>query len=167
MSSSKTNSSTSQTQIQETDDNRIAGSAGSTNLVLSRSNIGGGVNVTTTDFDSVSKAFDFAGASSANAMSMLGGTVSKAFDFARLLETGAADERAASAAQGTKLALTAMDSVKSAYADSTSSIKDAYKDTSDTLAAAYVTSKAGEQKVMVAVGLVVVGIVAIKVMGKA
>jgi len=163
MSSSKTNSSTSQTQIQETDDNRIAGSAGSTNLVLSRSNIGGGVNVTTTDFDSVSKAFDFAN----SGLSMVSGTVGKAFDFARLLETGAADERAASAAQGTKLALTAMDSVKAAYADSSSSIKDAYKDTSDTLAAAYVTSKAGEQKVMVAVGLVVVGIVAIKVMGKA
>lgn len=178
MSSSDSQSDSSQTQIQQTDDNRITAASGSTNLTMSRSEVGGNVNVTNTDYGSVGKsfdfangtvgkAFDFAEAANQQSLSLIGGTVGKAFDFAKVLESGAADERAASGALVGKLAMSAMDSVKSAYATSESSVSNAYKDTADTLAAAYQTSKAGEQKVMVAVGLVVVGIVAIKVMGKA
>lgn len=166
MSESNSSSDSSQSQTQQTDDNRITAAAGSTNLTMSRSEVGGNVNVTNTDFGSIGKAFDFAMAANQQSTSLIGGTVGKAFDFASALESGAADERAASGALVSKLAISAMDSVKSAYSGSQSSVASAYKDTADTLAAAYETSKAGEQKVMVAVGLAVLGIVAIKVMGR-
>lgn len=135
MSDSNSTSDSSQTQIQESQDNRVTAATGSATLVASRSNVGGDVNISTTSTDF--------------------GTVSKAFDFAGRIATGAANESAASAAQVTKVTQSAMDSVKNAYAG-----------VSDTLAQAYETSKAGEQKVMVAAGLALVAIVAFKSIGK-
>lgn len=133
MSDSNSSSDSSQSQTQESQDNRITAGTGSVSLVASRSSVGGDVNLTTTDF----------------------GTVSKAFDFANGIAKGAASEAAASSAQVAQTAQSALQSVKSAYANS-----------NDTIAAAYETAKAGEQKVMVAAALAVVGIVAVKVMGK-
>lgn len=83
------------------------------------------------------------------------GAVSKSFDFAQAIATGAANTAAASANQVTAIAKDAM-----------ASVKDAYGDSNESLAAAYETAKAGEQKVMVAVGLAIVGVVAIKAMNK-
>jgi hypothetical protein len=114
-------------------DNRVTAGAGAATLVMSRANVGGDVNVTSTDFGSVSKAFDFASG----------------------IAKGAADEATASGAQVQQMATSAMQSVQAAY-----------KDTSGTVAAAYETAKAGEQKIMVMAALAVVGIVAVKVMGK-
>lgn len=127
MSSSEADSS--QTQLQESQDNRISGGAGSVNLVTSRSSVGGDVNVTTTDF----------------------GTVSKSFDFATTIAQGAANAAAASSGQVSAIAK-----------DALSSVKNAYGDYSDKLGAAYETSKAGEQKIMVAAALAVVALVAIR-----
>lgn len=130
---SNSQSDSSQTQLQESQDNRVTAGAGAATLVMSRANVGGDVNVTSTDY----------------------GSVSKAFDFAKDLAAGAANESAASEASVSKMATSALQSVQSAYQDSTGAI-----------AAAYETSKAGEQKVMVVAALVVVAIVAVKVMGK-
>ena len=134
MSDSNSESDSSQTQLQESQDNRVVGGAGSVALVASRSSIGGDVNLTSTDFGSVSKAFDFAAG----------------------IASGAADEAAASGAQVTQMASSAMQSVRAAYQDST-----------DTIAQAYETSKAGEQKIMVVAALAVVALVAAKALGKA
>lgn len=84
------------------------------------------------------------------------GTVSKAFEFANSIAVGAANTASASGARDMAITQSAMQAVKSAY-----------QDNSDTLAAAYTTAKAGEQKVMVGVGLIIVGIVALKALGKA
>lgn len=143
MSSSDSDSDSSQTQIQESQDNRISGAAGSVNLVMSRSDVGGNVTLSTTDH----------------------GSVGKAFDFAAMLAKGAANESAASGAAVTKLAMSAMDSVQSAYADSNQSLASAYEGTSNNLADAWSTAKAGEQKIMVVAGLGVLALVAIKVFG--
>lgn len=129
MSSSRSSSDSSQTQTQESQDNRITGGEGSINLSTSRSSIGGSVNITSTDF----------------------GTVSKAFDFATLIAKGAADASAASGAQVTETAKSAIESVKAAYGD-----------VGDKLDKAYENSKAGEQRVMVAAALGVIALVAIK-----
>lgn len=152
MSDSNSSSDSSQTQLQESQDNRITGGTGSVALVASRSSVGGDVNLTSTDF----------------------GTVSKAFDFATGIAKGAADESAASGGRVVELATSAMSSVKQAYATSNGtvqaaldSVAQAYKNSNTTMADAYENSKAGEQKVMVGVGLVVVAIVAFKALGKA
>lgn len=84
-----------------------------------------------------------------------GGAVGKAFDFAAGIASGAADEAAASGAKVTQMATSAIQSVQAAYANS-----------NGTIAAAYETSKAGEQKIMVVAALAVVAIVVVKVMGK-
>ena len=63
------------------------------------------VNVTTTDFRSVEKAFDFAA----------------------MLARGAADESAASGQRNTAVVNSALQSVKNAYAGSTDAIKDAFE----------------------------------------
>jgi uncharacterized beta-barrel protein YwiB (DUF1934 family) len=84
-----------------------------------------------------------------------GGAVGKAFDFAANIAQGAAQEATASSASIQSMATSAMQSVQSAY-----------KDTTGTVAAAYETAKAGEQKIMVAVAMSILAIVAIKVMGK-
>lgn len=144
MSDSNSSSDSSQTQLQESQDNRVSAGAGAATLVASRSSVGGDVNVTSTDF----------------------GTVSKAFDFATNIASGAANEAAASGAQVSKIAASALQSVQAAYANSEGSVASAYKNTSATVAAAYETAKAGEQKIMVMAALAVVGIVAVKVMGK-
>lgn len=83
------------------------------------------------------------------------GAVGKSFDFATLVADGAAKTAAASVNEAQGIAVSAMDAVKGAYSDSNASLADAYK-----------TSKAGEQKIMVAGALVICAIVAIKVMGK-
>lgn len=134
MSDSKSSSDSSQTQINETQDNRITGGTGSVNLSTSRSSVGGDVNISTTDF----------------------GSVDRSFSFAEQIAKGAANAAAASAASVQAMATDAMSSVKAAYGDSSDALADAYK-----------TAKAGEQKVMVAVGMVIVGLVAIKALGKA
>lgn len=134
MSSSDSASDSSQTQVNESQDNRITGGTGSVNLVTSRSSVGGNVNISTTDFNSVGRSFDFAEA----------------------IAKGAANAAAASAGQVQAIATDAMKSVQAAYGDSSETLADAYK-----------TSKAGEQKVMVAVGMAIVGVVALKALGKA
>ncbi|MFZ4878440.1 hypothetical protein ACL9RI_25420 [Janthinobacterium sp. Mn2066] len=134
MSESNSDSDSSQTQINESQDNRITGGTGSVNLVTSRSSVGGNVNISTTDF----------------------GSVGRSFDFAEAIAKGAANTAAASAAQVQAVATDAMKSVQAAYGDSNETLADAYK-----------TSKAGEQKVMVAVGMAIVGVVALKALGRA
>jgi len=129
MSSSESQSDSSQTQLQESQDNRITGGAGSVNLNTSRSSVGGSINVSTTDF----------------------GTVEKSFDFATAIAQGAANAAAASSGQVSAIAKDAFTAVKNAYGD--------YSDKIDT---AYETSKAGEQKIMVAAALAVVALVAIR-----
>ena len=134
MSDSNSSSDSSQSQTQESQDNRITAGEGAVALVASRSSVGGDVNLTSTDF----------------------GTVNKAFDFANAIAKGAASEAAASSASVTQMATSAVQSVKAAYENS-----------NNTLAAAYETSKAGEQKIMVAVGIAAVVMVALKTVGKA
>lgn len=133
MSDSNSSSDSSQKQIQESQDNRVSGGTGSVNLVTSRSSIGGNVNIKTTDF----------------------GAVTKAFDFASVIAQGAANESAASGAAVQQIATSAMQSVRQAYEGSAGEV-----------AAAYQTAKSGEQKVMVGVGLAILGIVAMKALGK-
>lgn len=129
MSSSDSDSDSSQTQIQESQDNRISGGNGSTNLVASRSNVGGNVNISTTDF----------------------GAVDRSFKFAEQMGVGAANTAAASANSVTAIAKSAMDSVKEAYGNS-----------NESLASAYEGAKAGEQRVLVGVGIAIVAVVALK-----
>lgn len=128
MSESNSESDSSQTQINETQDNRITGGTGSVNLVTTRSNVGD-VSISTTDF----------------------GSVDRSFTFAELLAKGAANAAAASAA-----------SVQAIATDAMSSVRQAYGDSNDTIAAAYETSKAGEQKIMVTAALALVALVAFK-----
>lgn len=136
-STAKTDSS--QTQIQESADNRIVAATDSVNLVANKSTIGN-VSISQTDHGAVDSSFKFADSISG-----------KAFNFAETISAGAANELAASAASQVTLAKTAMQSVQ-----------DAYKNSNDTMAAAYETSKAGEQKVMVAGALALVALVAFK-----
>jgi len=79
------------------------------------------------------------------------GTVSKAFDFATQLAKNAASSQAATT-----------DAIQKASTSALSAVQQAYSDFSSKLDDAYVTSKAGEQKVMVAVGVVAVALIAIK-----
>ena len=104
---SDSNSDSSQSQLQESQDNRVVGGAGSVALVASRSSVGGDVNLTST-------VTDF-------------GTVAKAFDFAAGIAAGAADEAAASGARVTQVASSAMQSVRAAYQDTTNEVAKAYE----------------------------------------
>lgn len=83
------------------------------------------------------------------------GAVGGAFDFARDVATGAANTAAASSSANLAVTKSAMQAVQDAYAGSTEKI-----------ASAYTEGKAGEQKIMVAAGLLIVGVVAMKALGK-
>lgn len=186
MSSSK--SSANQSQSQDSQDNRIAAAQDSVNLVASRSSFGN-IGISTTDHGAVDGAFKFANASSDSAFKFGNAvsdnatraisansdsafkfgdsTVSQSFDFAKMITAGAANENAASGARSNAIAKSAMDSVKEAYTTSGQQVSKANEKVTDTLAAAYETAKAGEQKIMVAAGLAIVALVAIKSFGKA
>ncbi|SFV18140.1 hypothetical protein, partial [Pseudoduganella namucuonensis] len=58
----------------------------------------------------------------------------------------------------------AMESAMDAYGDAGGKVAEAYKNTSATLADAYTNSKAGEQKVLVGVSLLIAGLVAMRAM---
>lgn len=176
-----------QQQTQDSQDNRIASAENSVNLVTSRSSIGGSVFVSSTDNGAVNSALRYANATNDSAMKAVNattdsafkysnamadsafkltdGTVSKAFDFAGAISAGAANELAASGARDQAIATSAMGAVQQAYGQSSAQVADAYKGVSDTLAAAYTTAKAGEQKVMVAVGVAAVAMIAMKALG--
>lgn len=100
---SESSSSADQTSTSEAQDNRIAAAQDSVNLVLSRAE-GNSVSVTTTDF----------------------GTVSKAFDFATQLAKNAATQAAASTDSITKASTSALSAVQQAYSDFSAKIDDAY-----------------------------------------
>lgn len=139
MSTSKAKTDASQTQIQESADNRIVAATDSVNLVANKSSFGN-VSISQTDHGAVDSSFKFADSVS-----------SKAFNFAEFISAGAANELAASAASQAATIKTAMQSVQ-----------DAYKDSDNKIAAAYETSKAGEQKIMVVGALALVALVAFK-----
>lgn len=86
-----------------------------------------------------------------NVTSIDHGTVGRAFDFAEMMAAGAASQSAASADSLQKVSQSAMQQVQAAYGG---------------LADAYETAKAGEQKIIVVVGLVLLAMVAAKQMGK-
>ena len=197
MSSSK--SSSAQSQVQESADNRITGSGESVNLVTSRSNIGN-VSISQTDHGAVDGAFKFGNAITDGALKFADSTVTGALDtinksvkdsletgraamdssykfanavsdsafksndaamgasfkFAADITAGAANELAAAGARSDAVAKSALQSVKDAYGDMGSKLE-----------TAYTNSKAGEQKVLVGVGLALVAVVAFKAMGKA
>jgi hypothetical protein len=153
-----TNSSSSanQTQTTDTQDNRIAAAQDSVNLNNSRGVIGGNVTVISTDHGAVDGALKFANAAGDTAAKLTDSTVSKAFDFAGQVAHGAATENAA-----------ALGAVQASAQGALSAVQSAYQDESKTLSDAYTTAKAGEQKVLVAGVFAVLGLVAIKVFGKA
>ena len=197
MSTSK--SSSAQSQVQESADNRITGSGESVNLVASRSNIGS-VSISETDHGAVDGAFKFGNAITDGALKFADSTVTGALDtinksvkdsletgraamdssykfanavsdsafksndaamgasfkFAADITAGAANELAAAGARSDAVAKSALQSVK-----------DAYGDVAGKMETAYTNSKAGEQKVLVGVGLALVAVVAFKAMGKA
>lgn len=199
MSSSDSKSDSSQTQTQESQDNRISGAGESVNLVASRSSIGN-VSISQTDHGAVDGAFKFGNALTDGALKFADSTVTGAlgtikasvkdsldtaraaqdssfkfanavsdsafksndaalggaFKFAADITAGAANELAAAGARSDAVAKSAMQSVK-----------DAYGDFGQKLDSAYTNSKAGEQKVLVGVGLALVAVVAFKAMGKA
>ncbi|MCX7289732.1 hypothetical protein [Janthinobacterium sp.] len=199
MSSSDSKSDSSQTQTQESQDNRISGAGESVNLVASRSSIGN-VSISQTDHGAVDGAFKFGNAITDGALKFADSTVTGAlgtikasvkdsldtaraaqdsaykfsnavsdsafksndaalggaFKFAADITAGAANELAAAGARSDAVAKNALQSVK-----------DAYGDMGQKLDAAYTNSKAGEQKVLVGVGLALVAVVAFKAMGKA
>ncbi|EIJ47585.1 hypothetical protein GWL_18260 [Herbaspirillum sp. GW103] len=100
---SESSSDASQTSTSEAQDNRIAAAQDSVNLVMSRAS-GNSVSVTTTDF----------------------GTVSKAFDFATALAKNAASQAAASTDAVQKASTSALAAVQQAYTDFSTKIDDAY-----------------------------------------
>jgi hypothetical protein len=83
------------------------------------------------------------------------GAVGRSFDFAQSIAEGAANMQAASAGQMATTVTNALGAVQAAYQDESKKISDAYE-----------TSKAGEQKILVAGALLIAGIVAIKSFGK-
>ena len=199
MSSSDSKSDSSQTQTQESQDNRISGAGESVNLVASRSSIGN-VSISQTDHGAVDGAFKFGNALTDGALKFADSTITGAlgtikasvkdsldtaraaqdsaykfsnavsdsafksndaalggaFKFAADITAGAANELAAAGARS--------DAV---FKSSLQSVKDAYGDVSGKIETAYTNSKAGEQKVLVGVGLALVAVVAFKAMGKA
>lgn len=100
-------------------------------------------------------AMHLANAATDSALKFGDSTVSKAFAFTQAITEGAAHDVAAAGARA-----------DAARTDAMKAIKDSYANVSDTLADAYTTAKAGEQKVLVAAALVILGMVAIKMMGK-
>ena len=199
MSLSDSKSDSSQSQTQESQDNRISGAGESVNLVASRSSIGN-VSISQTDHGAVDGAFKFGNAITDGALKFADSTLTGAlgtikasvkdsldtaratqdsaykfsnavsdsafksndaalggaFKFAADITAGAANELAASGARSDAVAKNALQSVK-----------DAYGDVGQKLETAYTNSKAGEQKVLVGVGLALVAVVAFKAMGKA
>lgn len=100
-------------------------------------------------------AFRLANAATDSALRFGDSTVAQAFDFTAAITAGAAKDVAASATRTDAIVRDAM-----------SSVKDAYADTSSTLADAYTNSKAGEQKIMAAAALAIIGLVAVKIMSR-
>jgi hypothetical protein len=184
---SSSSSDASQSQLQDTQDNRISSAVGSVNLVTNRSSVGN-VNISQTDQGAVAGAFGFASANSDSAFKFANATndsaaklvnaasdsafkfgeatVGKSFDFASAIASGAANELAASGARQVAVTKDAMTAVQDAYGGAASEVKAAYQNTTDKIAGAYTEAKAGEQKVMVAVGLAIVGMVALKALGR-
>ena len=101
-------------------------------------------------------AYKFSNAVSDSAFKSNDAALGGAFKFAADITAGAANELAAAGARSDAVAKSAMQSVK-----------DAYGDFGQKLDSAYTNSKAGEQKVLVGVGLALVAVVAFKAMGKA
>lgn len=101
-------------------------------------------------------AYKFSNAVSDSAFKSNDAALGGAFKFAADITAGAANELAAAGARSDAVAKNALQSVK-----------DAYGDMGQKLDAAYTNSKAGEQKVLVGVGLALVAVVAFKAMGKA
>jgi hypothetical protein len=169
------NSTQQQTQITETQDNRLVAAPDSNSLSNSRGTIGGNVTINKTSLDNgaIGKSFDFANNSLKEAFSFAGKDNAQAFDFgntaARLsnsavsdsfrfaeqITSGAARSVAASEGNAQSIQMSALGAVKSAYADNSAKIADAFT-----------TAKAGEQKILVAAGLLIVGVVAFKALGK-
>lgn len=84
-----------------------------------------------------------------------GGAVNSAFNFAQTIADGAAKEHVASIGANQETMLTAMQAVRTAY-----------QGANDNLADAYQTAKAGDQKIMATAAIIILGIVAVKVLGK-
>ena len=84
-----------------------------------------------------------------------GGAVNSAFNFAENIAAGAAHTQAASLGANTAAIQTAMQAVQTAY-----------RGANDNLAEAYQTAKAGDQKIMATAAIIILGIVAVKVLGK-
>ena len=101
-------------------------------------------------------SFKFANAVSDSAFKSNDSAMGASFKFAADITAGAANELAAAGARSDAVAKNALQSVK-----------DAYGDVGQKLETAYTNSKAGEQKVLVGVGLALVAVVAFKAMGKA
>ncbi|MGZ4837646.1 MAG: hypothetical protein ACXVZR_03790 [Terriglobales bacterium] len=97
------NSSSSTSNIQETQDNRIAAAQNSSNLQNSRGVINGDVNM------------------------LDGGAINSAFDFAQKISDGAANEMAASLGANQDTMMTAMDAVRKAYAGANDNLAEAYQ----------------------------------------
>lgn len=94
------------------------------------------------------------------------GAISQAFGFADSALKGAYTDVAASRSNTASTAGAAIAAVQNTSQQATQAITDAFSKSSAQVADAYSTAKAGENKILVAAGLVVVGIVAVKVMGK-
>jgi hypothetical protein len=131
-------SSADQTQNTETSDNRIVAAQDSTNLNNSHGQIGGNVTITSTDHGAVH-----------DSLQLTSGVVSQAFEFGTKVQAGAAKENVA-----------ALQGIQNTTSTAINAVQSAYQQESKTLADAYVTSKAGEQKILVGVALAIVGIVA-------
>lgn len=97
------NSSSSTSNLQETQDNRIAAAQNSSNLQNSRGIINGDVNM------------------------LDGGAIGSAFDFANHIAAGAANEAAASLGANQATMQTAMEAVQTAYAGANQNLSDAYQ----------------------------------------
>jgi hypothetical protein len=96
-------------------------------------------------------AMKLANATTDSALKFGDSTVAQSFDFAKAITSGAANEVAASATRADQMVTNAMGSVK-----------DAYSSVGSSLETAYTNAKAGEQKIMVAAALAILGLVAIK-----
>ncbi|WP_426078870.1 hypothetical protein [Janthinobacterium sp. PSPC3-1] len=101
-------------------------------------------------------SYKFANAVSDSAFKSNDAALGAAFKFSADITAGAASELAAAGARSDAVAKSALQSVK-----------DAYGDVAGKMETAYTNSKAGEQKVLVGIGLAIVAVVALKAMGKA
>jgi hypothetical protein len=103
--------------------------------------------------ETAANAMKLANAATDSALRFGDSTVAQSFDFAKVITAGAAHEVAAAGSRSDAMVTSALSAVQQAYAG-----------TSATLADAYTNSKAGEQKVMVAAALAILGMVAVKIM---